>query len=219
MRQFSEACHRRLYDYCQGGQSAKQLLDPFVILGGVFAVAGSPDIPLPQVWLPWIFQPEVDLSEVSDIDGISETAMQCMQWQLRQMRNNQVSLLSQLTMPKLDDKQAPLSLWMQGLLLNHARLEPIWQAAWQVMEAQQAAPLPALQKNLRHCLTMFSTFADIPFALQQAERKGNRQLGGSLAKIYLSLPEALRLYVSTAGSLVDYLPDQFESYMQQLSTS
>jgi uncharacterized protein len=83
------------------------------------------------------------------------------------------------------------------------------------MLTKQSSEVSDLQKDLKHCLNMFSTFADIPFALQQASRKGNTQLETNLATIYQSLPDTLRTYVKTSGKLVDYLPNQFETFVSQ----
>jgi uncharacterized protein len=62
---------------------------------------------------------------------------------------------------------------------------------------------------------MFTTFADIPLAIKQADDRGNDQLFNILPKIFLSFPETLKIYVGLSGRLVDYLPNQFETFEQK----
>lgn len=208
---FSQSCHQQLQALVNSGPDAHLLQAPPVIVGSLFAVAAAPDIPLPNIWLPWMFKSHVDLDAIQDLNGIHDVLMSCLQWQLQIMRNNQVDLLSDLAFSV--DKNSVLAQWMQGLIFGHNQLDSTWRVAWQAMLKQPNSDVIKLQKDLSHCLSVLSTFADIPFALQQAEQKGNTQLKAMLPKIYQSLPDILRLYVNVSGQLVAYLPNQFETFV------
>jgi hypothetical protein len=61
-------------------------------------------------------------------------------------------------------------------------------------------------------LSLFTTFADLPFALQnQADDTFEKKL----PDIFATLPRALTRYLSLSEALVPYLPDQFEQIIQR----
>jgi uncharacterized protein len=212
---FSEPYQQALHAYLQSEKNPHFCLEPEAIFGCIFAVAAAPEIPLPTTWLPWIFKAPVDSRLTQQVDKVSELAMLCLQWQLKQMRDGNIRLLDNLTLPLAPYNDNALAHWMRGLLLAHSHLNDTWQKAWQAMLTKQSTEVTELQRDLKHCLAMFSTFADIPFALQQARSKGNTQLETNLATIFQSLPHTLGIYVKTSGKLVDYLPNQFETFVSQ----
>lgn len=209
MNSLSPACHQKLYKLASTGPDKTQLQAPYNILGTLFAVAAAPDIPMPDVWLPWIFQPAAQAQDIKDVHSIHDVVMACLQWQLQQMRDEKITLLEGLDYS--EQNNSPLAQWMQGLLLAHTQLDKVWHKAWQAMLQSKHAEVDKLQKDLKHCLSVFSTFADIPFALQQAKDKA--QLTTALPLIYRSIPEVLRTYVATSGQLIEYLPNQFETFV------
>ena len=209
MSSLSQACHLKLHKLAITGPDSPQLQAPYSILGTVFAVAAAPDIPLPDVWLPWIFKSSTQPQDIKELHGIHDAVMACLQWQLQQMRDEQITLLEGLDYSQLNN--SPLAQWMQGVLLAHTQLDKVWHKAWQAMLESKHAEVGKLQKDLKHCLSVFSTFADIPFALQQAKDK--EQLTTALPLIYRSIPEVLRTYVATSGQLIEYLPNQFETFV------
>ena len=203
-------CHQNLFRLVETGNDKGYLQAPYCVLGTVFAVAAAPDIPLPDVWLPWLIKPELGLPAVPQLTLINDVAMACLQWQLQHMRDDNITLPAAVQYSTQVD--SPLALWMQGLLLAHTRLDSVWQTAWRAMLSAQHADVGALQKDLKHCLSVFSTFADISFALQQARDK--EQLATSLPRIFVSLPRVLATYVTLSGRLVEYLPNQFETFVK-----
>ena len=209
MSSLSPACHNKLNQLASSGPDSPQLQAPYSILGTIFAVAAAPDIPLPDVWLPWIFKPSTQVQDISDLHSIHDAAMLCLQWQLQQMRDEKITLLEGLEYSQQNN--SPLAQWMQGVLLAHTQLDNVWHKAWQAMLNSQHGEVDKLQKDLKHCLSVFSTFADIPFALQQAKDKA--QLTTALPLIYRSIPGVLRTYVTTSGQLIEYLPNQFETFV------
>lgn len=197
--------------YCN--HSLKDVLHPFKYIQGlVFAVASSPEIPMPDKWLLWVFKQHGQMTDIQQADRLTDLLMKELQRQLQLMRCDSITLPEEFEFPTSND--APVCLWLTGLLTGHSLLETVWQDAWHRVEKQAPEQLPSMQKNLRHCLSMFTTFADISLAIDQADQQGNKELEAQLPKIFLSLSDALQTYVNMSGVLVDFMPDQFETFVQ-----
>ena len=186
------------------------------IRGVIFAVAASPEIPMPQQWLLWVFKQRGQLSDEQQADNITDVLMGLLQQQLKDMSDECIMLPNSYRFSENTPDDNNVSRWFRGLLAAHSQLEPVWNHAWMKMGKQAEPQMFVLQKDLRHCLSLFSTFANIPLALEQAAEKGGEahkeQLDKMLPKIFLSLPESLKTYVKLSGRLVDYLPNQFETF-------
>ncbi|MDO6694119.1 UPF0149 family protein [Aliiglaciecola sp. 3_MG-2023] len=185
------------------------------LAGLVFAVSAAPEIPMPDVWLGWAFkQRGAGISE-SEIDHIAEVLMGVLQHELANMRENLIEY-PEKGKPLPDDlnQDIAVSQWLQGLLTGHSHLESVWQSCWQQVENQQPDKVQGFQRDLKHCLLMFSSFANIPMALEQAKKVNNLKLLDNLPKIYASLPTALKTYVDLSGQLAKFLPHQFETFSQ-----
>ena len=109
----------------------------------------------------------------------------------------------------------PLKQWLTGLM-PATSVGSVWLQARQCVQDQQADALPKLQRDLSHCLRMFSTFAEPELAIEQAQQRGNDELAEKLPTIFQSFPKALKQYVDIAGLLVSYIPNQFEMYEKPL---
>ena len=212
MKPSMAVCHQNLFALVDSGNDKGHLQAPYCVLGTVFGVAAAPDIPLPDVWLPWLLKAQARLPAMPQLTLINDIAMACLQWQLQHMRDDSIIMPAGVEYSALSG--SPMSLWMQGLLLAHTRLDAVWQTAWQAMLNARHADVAGLQKDLKHCLTVFSTFADIPFALTQSHGDKRKQLENSLPKIFVSLPRVLATYVTISGRLVEYLPNQFETFVK-----
>jgi uncharacterized protein len=173
----------------------KGILHPIEYVQGlVFAVAAAPEIPMPDKWLLWVFKQHGQITDIQQADKLTDLLMKELQRQLQLMRTNSIELPQHFAFPSL--------------------LETVWQDAWDRVEKQAPEQLPSMQKNLRHCLSMFTTFADISFARNQAIQQSNHDLEAQLPTIFLSLTDALQTYVRLSGVLVDFMPDQFETFVQ-----
>ncbi|MDU0353879.1 UPF0149 family protein [Paraglaciecola aquimarina] len=212
MLNFESPAHAKLSELCDSA-ALSQVLHPYsFILGEVFAVCAAPEIPMPEVWLPWIINSKNQLTSNEQADELTDTLMKLLQFQLKQMSNENLSLPQGVSFEGDTSTQSAISLWCQGMLLAHGQLESIWQDAWSKMQITEQQQMRQLQKDLSHCLYMFSTFADMPLAIKQAQKRGNDQLLNILPKIYLSFPQTLKTYVGLSGRLVDFLPNQFETF-------
>lgn len=192
----------------------KGVIHPLAFIqGSVFAVAAAPEIPMPEVWLPWIIKKSNQLTSTEQADELTDLLMGMLQTQLKNMSDEVIQLPQGIGFqPHVE--QDDLSFWCQGMLLGHSQLEPVWQAAWDKMQVTEQQEMYQLQKDLSHCLNMFSTFANVPLAIQQAKLRGNENLANMLPKIYQSFDKSMKTYVGLSGRLVDFLPNQFETFKQ-----
>jgi uncharacterized protein len=212
MQNFESNTHASLSSLCE----SKELLDvlhPYAFIQGiVFAVAAAPEIPMPEKWLPWAIKTSNQLTSTEQADNLADILMKMLQEKLKSMSEEKVHLPMGVTFSQQGQEQSSVAVWCQGMLFGHSQLEPVWQHAWDKMQLSEATQMQQLQKDLSHCLYMFTTFADIPLAVKQAESRGNDQLLNILPKIFLSFPQTLKTYVGLSGRLVDYLPNQFETF-------
>jgi uncharacterized protein len=215
MHKFESATHASLNSLCES-EELSGVLHPYAFIQGViFAVAGAPEIPMPEKWLLWVIKTSNQLTSTEQADKLTDILMKMLQEQLKSMSEEKIHLPMGITFSQDKQEQSTVSLWCQGMLFGHSQLEPVWQHAWNKMQISDAAQMRQLQKDLSHCLYMFTTFADIPLAIKQAENRGNDQLLNILPKIFLSFPQTLKTYVGLSGRLVDFLPNQFETFEQK----
>ncbi|MGS2719549.1 YecA/YgfB family protein [Paraglaciecola aestuariivivens] len=215
MPKLESDAHQRLFELC-ASDALSEVLHPYAFIQGlVFAVSAAPEIPMPENWLPWIINNSKQLTSTEQADELTDLLMKILQHQLKNLSDEKINLPMGVTFNEQDQQPSSLAIWCQGMLLGHSQLEPVWQAAWDKMQVTDKHKLTQLQKDLKHCLYMFTTFADIPLAVKQAEKRGNDQLLNILPKIFLSFPQTLKTYVGLSGRLVDFLPNQFEVYTQK----
>jgi len=215
MHKFEPNTHASLSSLCES-EALLGVLHPYAFIQGViFAVAGAPEIPMPEKWLPWAIKTNNQLTITEQADELTDSLMKTLQQQLKSMSEEKIHLPQGITFHQNDQEQSSVALWCQGMLFGHSQLEPVWQDAWNKMQVNNQTQMRQLQKDLSHCLYMFTTFADIPLAVKQAQSRGNDQLLNILPKIFLSFPQTLKTYVGLSGRLIDYLPNQFETFEQK----
>jgi len=215
MHKFEPNTHASLSSLCES-EALLGVLHPYAFIQGViFAVAGAPEIPMPEKWLPWAIKTNNQLTSTEQADELTDSLMKTLQQQLKSMSEEKIHLPQGITFHQNDQEQSSVALWCQGMLFGHSQLEPVWQDAWNKMQVNNQTQMRQLQKDLSHCLYMFTTFADIPLAVKQAQSRGNDQLLNILPKIFLSFPQTLKTYVGLSGRLIDYLPNQFETFEQK----
>ncbi|MFT4807350.1 MAG: hypothetical protein ACI9LX_000667 [Paraglaciecola sp.] len=215
MQKFESSSHASLSSLCVS-EELLDVLHPYAFIQGViFAVAGAPEIPMPEKWLPWALKASNQLTSNAQADKLTDNLMKLLQVQLQNMSEEKIHLPMGITFNQDGQEQSSVAMWCQGMLFGHSQLESVWQHAWNKMQVSDETQMQQLQKDLSHCLYMFTTFADIPLAVKQAQNRGNDQLFNILPKIFLSFPETLKTYVGLSGRLVDYLPNQFETFEQK----
>lgn len=196
-------------------QKLSEAVYPFEFIQGcVFAAAAAPEIPMPEVWLPWVIKKSKQLTSTAQADELTDLLMGLLQNQLKNMSDEHIQLPADIGL-RGSAQQKHLALWCQGTLLGHSQLEPVWQGAWDKMQITEQAEMRQLQKDLSHCLYMFTTFADMPLAITQAKQRGNHDLENMLPKIFQSFEKSMKTYVGLSGRLVDFLPNQFETFEQK----
>jgi uncharacterized protein len=216
MAEFTSPSHVALHALCDS-QALAGVLHPYAFIQGlIFAVAGAPEIPMPEKWLPWAIKTNNQLTSSKQADQITDLLMVLLQQQLKDMSDEKVCLPAGTRYEPNHGPDGALSLWCQGSLYGHRYLESVWQDAWNKMQITEKTQLGSLQKDLAHCLHMFSTFADIPLAIEQAKTRGNANFLPLLPKIFLSFEASMITYVGLSGRLVDFLPNQFETFASEI---
>ena len=211
--------------------------------GCLMGACACPEIPLPDVWLPWVIKHHQQIENAQQADFITSVLFGFFKQCLVNMHNNTLNLPAYAVYEDqaINEDHAAhedhtvyedhtrngdythsnaLSEWCQGMLMAHTACEDVWQAAWDKMQANSgpdiAKSAPMLAKDLKHCLLMFTTFANPKDAIQEANNKdgSGEALAKKLSHIAKSLPDALSKYVSISGELATYLPNQFETFQK-----
>jgi uncharacterized protein len=194
-------------------------LQPQAFVEGAILGAGAcPEIPLPDVWLPWVIKEHGQIKDAAQADAITDLLFAHFKMCLAQMHDESLKVPSYAIYsdPSIqeNDNEA-LSQWCEGLVMAHSAMEPCWQKAWNLMQKQKPDLAPEMAKNLKHCLLMFSTFADPEKAIKEAAKKGDFTLAQNLPLVSQSLQHTLATYIELSGELAAYLPNQFETFKQE----
>lgn len=204
---------QQLKQLCQS-PNWKDIVHPYFYIDGlVFAVSAAPEIPMPDVWLPWVVKGQGQIN-TEDADQLTSLLLALLKSRLNEMKDEQFFLPKECTYSKEQTSSDPLQQWLTGLMYGHQKLEPVWQDAWKHMVEKTPEDQPILQRDLSHCLRMFSTFAHPDLAIEQAMQRGNEELADKLPAIFNSFPKALKQYVDISGKLVGFMPNQFEMYKE-----
>ncbi|MGQ8365952.1 UPF0149 family protein [Glaciecola sp. 1036] len=185
----------------------------YYVEGVVMGACVCPEIPLPDVWLPWTINIQSRVKDTAQADRVFEQLFEYFRHVLTEMRTEHFQLPDYIEFQYEGDNFA-LESFFQGLLVAHHQSEKVWQHAWQKMQVKSPELAPKLAKKLKHCLMMFSTFSDVNAALDKAKARGQIDFGNNLQKISASLPLAMQQYIEISGALVDFLPNQFETFIQ-----
>lgn len=196
---------------------AIKLLRPRPFVEGVISAAAcSPEIPLPPQWMPWVFIPDIGGDE--DVDGqqlvfdqITEALINALRDTLANMREGKTLMPVSYGFNFSRGADAEQAQWLTGFLFAHQQLQPLWQQAWELMQTSCVEQAEEASQQLRHCLKVFSVLADPASVANDDETLQQR-----LPAIAETLPRALGEYQTLADSLAGFLPNQFESFTQQI---
>lgn len=198
----------------ENADNASILHSRYYVEGVVLGATAAPEIPMPDVWLPWAIKHHGQMKNNKQADAITDDLFAYFKWCLSRMRDNNLALPAYCKFDTDENKEA-LSQWLQGLLAAHSSMHQTWQHAWDKMQSKAPDKAPKLAKDLKHCLSMFSTFADVELAAKQALERGDKTLDKQLPIIAKSLANSLSTYVNLSGELAAYLPHQFETFVQE----
>ncbi|MGB3724569.1 MAG: UPF0149 family protein [Glaciecola sp.] len=196
----------------QSPQDVSFLHSRYYVEGCLLGACACPEIPLPDVWLPWVIKEHNQIQNAAQADNITEQLFVYFKHCLAEMNNESLSLPHYAQYKPNADNSDPFRQWCQGILLAHSAREAVWQSAWQKMQKQDPDKAPQMAKDLKHCLMMFTTFADPSQAIREANN--DVDLAPKLPQIANSMASSLRQYVSLSGTLASYLPNQFETFVQ-----
>ena len=181
MQKFESAAHASLHSLCES-EKLLDVLHPYAFIQGVvFAVAAAPEIPMPEKWLPWVIKTSNQLISTEQADEITDILMKLLQQQLKSMSEEKIHLPMDITFIQDGQKQSSVAVWCQGMLFGHSQLETTWQDAWSKMQVSEVIQMQQLQKDLSHCLYMFSTFWSSPTSGKTGWEKGEQSVAQYIA--------------------------------------
>jgi len=182
----------------------KLLMPESFVAGLVFGVSASPEIPMPERWMPWTLSSSASSLDNQQADALADALMGQLRWQLDNMRTNQIVLPQACIWHKQKAQREVLENWLSGLTFAHQQCEPEWQVAWNNSQVDEAAT------RLRRCLKCFSILADAEAAVKASPDEKKDQLSENLPVLAAQLTGLLQDYVALAGDLAGTLPGQFE---------
>lgn len=196
-------------------QNVSFLHTQYYVEGCLLGACACPEIPLPDVWLPWVIKHHNKIETAAQADNITDILFSYFKACLAQMNADSLTIPEYAVYSDNQKRCEALQQWCEGLLFAHSAREQFWQGAWRKMQNKDPKNAPQMSKDLKHCLMMFATFANPQGAIDDARKKGAQEakvLSDNLPTIAKSLPDALRKYVQLSGKLASYLPNQFETF-------
>lgn len=198
----------KLYD---NAQNSDFLHSRYYVEGCLLGACACPEIPLPDVWLPWVIKHHKQIKNAQQADAITDVLFEYFKHCLAQMNANTLKIPEYAVYVEMPDKDDPLRQWCQGILLAHSAREQFWHGAWRKMQNKAPQEAPKMAKELKHCLMMFTTFSNPQEAINDGK---SNELSQNLPIIANSLGECLNTYIALSGKLAAYLPNQFETFKQ-----
>ena len=131
---------------------------PELVRGLIFAVGASPEIPMPEQWLIWVFDQRGQLASTEQADQLTHILMSMLQQQLAQMRNETIELPEYYSLPTKSEKENDVELFMQVYNLGHRWLRDVWQKCWQEMSSEETERVVNMQGDLKYSLVMIRPF-------------------------------------------------------------
>jgi uncharacterized protein len=190
--------------------------------GMIFAVAASPEIPMPEQWMPWLIQSSSSALVDKDVDALADVLMNNLRAHLQCMTDDSPLMPTRCEYSDGEVDTAPeipaeLAQWLEGLLYVHQQLEDVWQQAWEKLSAKEALredinASDTPEKRLSRCLKLFTTLANVELALQYRNPGQAQQLKENLPLLWKQLPAMIQDYIALAGELSAALPNQFETF-------
>ena len=165
---------------------------------------------MPPTWMPWVFDGAIVDDEPVNWESITDALVKALRDTLSAMRANE-PLLPDGYQLELEHNDSQLSQWLTGFLHAHQQLQPVWQDAWEHLQARSIDEAEAAAHTLTHCLKVFSALADPQALLSKTD---SAELRAQLPEVAKTLPRAITQYRQLADRLAGHLPNQFESFTQ-----
>ena len=189
--------------------------------GMIFAVAASPEIPMPEQWMPWLVQNSASHLVDKDVDKLADVLMNGLREHLDLMRKGGCALSDEILVPVKSESgfrpRQDLVSWLNGLLQVHRHVEPVWQNAWEHLSrklnrANEISDSESPEVRLTRCLRLFSTLANVELAMRSRNTTQAQMLQENIISLIKQLPAILVEYTTLAGELAAALPNQFETF-------
>ncbi|MGJ8630151.1 MAG: UPF0149 family protein [Glaciecola sp.] len=178
--------------------------------GILFGVSCVPEIPMPETWLGYVFNQHSQIPSEAALEQLTKVLMDGLSQVLAAIHKSDYTFCEAWSWD--DSELAMFADFLQGVLLVHQAQEKQWQKAWDTMpETAQVAH----SKTLQQCLSMMTTFADVPLAISKKSPAQQPAFISALPQLFLSLPNTIERYVGLSGQVASYLPNQFEQFTQR----
>ena len=179
--------------------------------GILFGVSCVPEIPMPETWLGYVFNHHAKVPDDRALQQLTKSLMDTLAQVLAAIHQADFSFCQDWSRGESWEEPADYTEFLQGVLLTHQAQEPQWLKAWATMPEEAQA---THSKTLQHCLSMLTTFADIPLAISKKSPQQQPVFVAALPQLFLSLPRAIEQYAELSGQVAAYLPNQFEQFSQ-----
>jgi uncharacterized protein len=180
-------------------------------LGVVAAVCCSPEIPMPPEWMPWVFRQGNSSQADLDWEQITDALVKTLRDSLGRLREEKNILPESYVFDQANLDSSNQAQWLSGFLFAHQQLQPVWQNAWEHMQAKSLDKAEESANMLQHSLKVMSVLAKPSDVLAQS---GKPDLADKLPDIAATLPRVVSQYAELANSLAEFLPNQFEQFTQ-----
>ena len=178
--------------------------------GVLFGVSCVPEIPMPETWLGYVFNQHSQIPSEAALEQLTKVLMDGLSQVLAAIHQSDYTFCEAWNWD--DSEYAMFAEFLQGVLLVHQAQEKQWQKAWDTMpETAQVAH----SKTLQQCLSMMTTFADVPLAMSKKSPAQQPAFITALPQLFLSLPNTIERYVGLSDQVASYLPNQFEQFTQR----
>ena len=178
--------------------------------GVLFGVSCVPEIPMPETWLGYVFNQHSQIPSEAALEQLTKVLMDGLSQVLAAIHQSDYTFCEAWGWD--DSEYAMFADFLQGVLLVHQAQEKQWQKAWERMpETAQVEH----SKTLQQCLSMMTTFADVPLAMSKKSPAQQAAFISALPQLFLSLPNTIERYVGLSDQVASYLPNQFEQFTQR----
>lgn len=188
----------------------KTLYSATKVHGVLFGVSCVPEIPMPETWLGYVFNQHSKIPSEAALEQLTKVLMDGLSQVLAAIHQSDYTFCEAWSWD--DSEYAMFADFLQGVLLVHQAQEKQWQKAWDTMpETAQVEH----SKTLQQCLSMMTTFADVPLAMSKKSPAQQAAFISALPQLFLSLPNTIERYVGLSDQVASYLPNQFEQFTQR----
>lgn len=185
--------------------------------GTLFAIAAAPEIPMPEMWMPWLVSSSpqgTGIISEQQTDQLATGLMDGLRNHLANMRDGHILLQTDYAWSENPAERQAYEAFLTGLLHGHQRLEATWSKVWRLAEEKEQSLEESMATRLSRCLKYFSTMANTQLTLSTMSNEKRPEFERNLPVLAQQRNKMLKEYVDLADQLASFLPNQFETFKQ-----